>query len=609
MSGGPPGQARGRGGWHPRGRGRGRGGWRPRGQGRGNWRPRGRGRGRGGGGGPRGGGSHGTNPAEAKKTRENLLRLLELERPAAQQGIVRVAVQGCGHGQLDHIYELVLEREQKEGKRVDLVCICGDFQAIRDLDDMLCVARPEKYHELGHFWEYYQGRMRAPIPTVLIGGNHEAATHMFELFHGGYVAPDMYFLGHVGCVDFAGLRVAGISGIFKAYDVPRGYFERFPLDDHDKRSLYHQREFDARRIAKLGVERQNMPRRRVDLFLSHDWPTMVTNTRLMTAPSVVPSDSSADAEKTTVSESTTCSDHTADNGNGVTGDTTGADDTTGAVDATGDTTDGVTDGATGDTDGATGKQNRVTVQGDIEDLLRRKRHFADQVRRHDLGSPLLDRLLQTLRPRRWCAAHMHVRYVANVDFHQHKERTEFLALGKCCGRRQVQEYLDVLEFEVADDASRVLRFDEEWLAVVKQTAEKVPLPRYKNDLPQQDEFVAPVTPEMIDEVRQAFGGATGQSDSQYVLNPDEWFVASKPPADQQDRQQARSPPFVQNPQTAKLLRTLGVADVIAQRHCPEMLVAATRAREEAANPEEVSLDFSDDDSDDSEPSVKRQRVD
>jgi hypothetical protein len=64
------------------------------------------------------------------------------------------------------------------------------------------------------------------VLTVFIGGNHEASNYLWELYHGGWVAPNIYYLGAAGVVNVGGLRVAGLSGIYKRehYDwgVPLG---------------------------------------------------------------------------------------------------------------------------------------------------------------------------------------------------------------------------------------------------------------------------------------------------------------------------------------------------------------------------------------------------
>ena len=55
-----------------------------------------------------------------------------------------------------------------------------------------------------------------------MGGNHEASGYMQELPYGGWIAPRIYYLGHASVVSFAGLRIAGLSGIYKVADYNKG---------------------------------------------------------------------------------------------------------------------------------------------------------------------------------------------------------------------------------------------------------------------------------------------------------------------------------------------------------------------------------------------------
>lgn len=41
-------------------------------------------------------------------------------------------------------------------------------------------------------------------------------------YHGGWLAPNIYFLGHAGCVQVDGIRIAGASGIFGGGDFRQG---------------------------------------------------------------------------------------------------------------------------------------------------------------------------------------------------------------------------------------------------------------------------------------------------------------------------------------------------------------------------------------------------
>jgi lariat debranching enzyme len=49
---------------------------------------------------------------------------------------------------------------------------------------------------------------------------------MWELYHGGWLAPDIYYLGAAGSVIVDGLRISGASGIYKEHDYGKGEFER-----------------------------------------------------------------------------------------------------------------------------------------------------------------------------------------------------------------------------------------------------------------------------------------------------------------------------------------------------------------------------------------------
>ncbi|KAK7439403.1 lariat debranching enzyme [Stygiomarasmius scandens] len=179
---------------------------------------------------------------------------------------MKVAIEGCCHGELDNIYAHIADLESKNGYKVDLLLICGDFQAVRNWQDLQCMAVPDKYKQLQTFYKYYTGEKKAPILTIVIGGNHEASNYMWELYHGGWLAPNIYFLGHAGCVQVNGVRIAGASGIFKGYNFSRGYFETVPYGKDSIRSIYHIREFNVRKLSLLSSPQ---------IFLSHDWPVTI----------------------------------------------------------------------------------------------------------------------------------------------------------------------------------------------------------------------------------------------------------------------------------------------------------------------------------------------
>ncbi|OTA55224.1 hypothetical protein K449DRAFT_416767 [Hypoxylon sp. EC38] len=204
-----------------------------------------------------------TPPNYKKKSKKN-----RMEGETFETDGVRVAIEGCGHGTLDAIYSSVAEScKKRKWDRVDLLIIGGDFQATRNAADLSVMAVPQKYRQLGDFPAYYRGDKKAPYLTIFIAGNHEASSHLWELYYGGWVAPNIYYLGAANVLRFGPLRIAGMSGIWKGYDYRKPHHERLPFSRDDVKSFYHVREMDVRKLLLL--------REQVDIGLSHDWPRAI----------------------------------------------------------------------------------------------------------------------------------------------------------------------------------------------------------------------------------------------------------------------------------------------------------------------------------------------
>ncbi|XP_038604722.1 lariat debranching enzyme [Tachyglossus aculeatus] len=190
---------------------------------------------------------------------------------------MRVAVSGCCHGELSKLYETLALAERRGPQRapgpgpgpapLDLLLCCGDFQAVRNEADLRCMAVPAKYRHMQTFYRYYSGEKKAPVLTIFIGGNHEASNHLQELPYGGWVAPNIYYLGYAGVVKYRGVRIGGLSGIFKSHDYRKGHFESPPYDQNSVRSAYHVRNIEVFKLKQL--------KQPVDIFLSHDWPRSI----------------------------------------------------------------------------------------------------------------------------------------------------------------------------------------------------------------------------------------------------------------------------------------------------------------------------------------------
>ncbi|XP_011916745.1 PREDICTED: lariat debranching enzyme isoform X3 [Cercocebus atys] len=180
---------------------------------------------------------------------------------------MRVAVAGCCHGELDKIYETLALAERRGPGPVDLLLCCGDFQAVRNEADLRCMAVPPKYRHMQTFYRYYSGEKKAPVLTLFIGGNHEASNHLQELPYGGWVAPNIYYLGLAGVVKYRGVRIGGISGIFKSHDYRKGHFECPPYNSSTIRSIYHVRNIE---VYKLKQAKDKGQTARATKFLALD---------------------------------------------------------------------------------------------------------------------------------------------------------------------------------------------------------------------------------------------------------------------------------------------------------------------------------------------------
>jgi lariat debranching enzyme len=87
---------------------------------------------------------------------------------------------------------------------------------------------------------------------------------MFELYYGGWVAPNIYYMGAANVLRCGPLRIAALSGIFKGYNYRTSHYERLPYNEEEIKSIYHVRELDIRKLLQVRTQ--------VDVGLSHDWP-------------------------------------------------------------------------------------------------------------------------------------------------------------------------------------------------------------------------------------------------------------------------------------------------------------------------------------------------
>lgn len=185
------------------------------------------------------------------------------------------AVQGCTHGELDCIYDAIIHIQETRNIKISALLCCGDFESMRNEEDLATMACPDKYKSMKSFYKYYTGEKVAPCLTIFIGGNHEASNYLQELPFGGWVAKNIYYLGYASVIKLGdpinGIRIGGLSGIWKPHDYHKGHYEKMPYDENSKRSAYHIRQLEIFRLNQINSSKFT-EKNQFDIFLTHDWP-------------------------------------------------------------------------------------------------------------------------------------------------------------------------------------------------------------------------------------------------------------------------------------------------------------------------------------------------
>ncbi|CUG07271.1 Hypothetical protein, putative [Bodo saltans] len=355
---------------------------------------------------------------------------------------VHIAIQGCCHGELDKIYEQIREHETNTGQTVDFLLCCGDFQSIRNKEDMQSMAVPDKYKTYGDFVKYYRGEKRVPVLTLFIGGNHEASNLLAEEYYGGYVSEGIFYLGHSSVVTVCGVRIGSLSGIYKGRDYTRPY-PTVPYDHQSMRDAYHVRGFELEKLHRYAAVFHKQQQQQVE---QQQQDVEGENTKTPEAPA----------------QTKTKQPHAVD------------------IMLSHDWPVG------------------ITKYGNEPALLRIKPYFADDISHGALGNPYTMELLKNMRPKFWFAAHLHCHFTAQVAHLSYRPGsriptvtcapTEFVALDKCI--HQSRKCLTFMTMEVDEldgdehattETKKVKEEDRErccypsvimdpiWVDIVKQT--------------------------------------------------------------------------------------------------------------------------------------------
>lgn len=178
-----------------------------------------------------------------------------------------VAFVGDVHG-LTHTMVRTLEGLERALKiKLDLVLQVGDFEPHRHEADLRTMCAPSKYKTLGDFSDYHRGWRSFPWPVIFIGGNHEPHGWLEQHPEGFELIPNCEYLGRARIVERAGLKVAGLSGIYndQVFEQLRPSYQHLERVSNKAFIYFNAQDLDA----LLAQAEQTGP---VDILLVHEWP-------------------------------------------------------------------------------------------------------------------------------------------------------------------------------------------------------------------------------------------------------------------------------------------------------------------------------------------------
>lgn len=66
---------------------------------------------------------------------------------------MHIAIEGCAHGELDTIYAAIENIQTKHKIKIELLICCGDFQALRNTNDLQSMACSAKFRVMNSFYK------------------------------------------------------------------------------------------------------------------------------------------------------------------------------------------------------------------------------------------------------------------------------------------------------------------------------------------------------------------------------------------------------------------------------------------------------------------------
>lgn len=175
------------------------------------------------------------------------------------------AAVGDVHGYIYQMLGLLQSWEAKHQQKLNFVLQVGDFEPHRDREDLTIMDAPSKYKKLGDFAHFYRYKAHFPYPLYFIGGNHEPYGFLDNFPSGKEIAPNFNYLGRVNTINLFGLKIVGVSGIYK----PDLFTFRPSIDEIETNSNKKYISFTEAEIEQ-ALNYQN-----TDILIMHEWATNI----------------------------------------------------------------------------------------------------------------------------------------------------------------------------------------------------------------------------------------------------------------------------------------------------------------------------------------------
>ena len=178
------------------------------------------------------------------------------------------AAVGDVHGNIDKMIEMLKNYETFYNIKLSFILQTGDFQPIRNSEDLKTLAVPSKYKKMGDFHKFYHGEKKFPWNVYFIGGNHEPYGFLDKFPEGGEICPNCFYLGRANKIKIYNIYISGLSGIFNEnkFLLPHPPVEQI-IRIRNKDYTYYNKN-DLEKLINLG---------KTDILIIHDWPEGIVN--------------------------------------------------------------------------------------------------------------------------------------------------------------------------------------------------------------------------------------------------------------------------------------------------------------------------------------------